>query len=77
MNILFNLSTLCREGYESLGARVAMANMMLDPRAEPQYGDRIPYVIVSRGPNVKLREKPMAPLAYMSDRLVGLPCPKS
>jgi DNA polymerase zeta len=42
--------------------------MKTDPRAEPQYGDRIPYVIVSRGPNVKLREKPMPPLSYMSDR---------
>jgi hypothetical protein len=45
-----------------------MSNMKLDPRAEPQYGDRVPYVIVSRGPNVKLRDKPMSPLAYMADR---------
>jgi hypothetical protein len=45
-----------------------MANMKLDPRAEPQYGDRVPYVIVARGPNVKLRDKPMSPLAYMADR---------
>lgn len=49
-----------------------MANMKADPRAEPQYGDRIPYVIVSRGPNVKLREKPMPPLSYMSDRYADL-----
>ncbi|KAI8584678.1 hypothetical protein K450DRAFT_217450 [Umbelopsis ramanniana AG] len=61
-----------REGYESVGARVAMANMKLDPRAEPQYGDRVPYVIVARGPNVKLRDKPMSPLAYMADSSLRL-----
>ncbi|KAH8553586.1 DNA polymerase zeta catalytic subunit [Umbelopsis sp. PMI_123] len=61
-----------KEGYESLGARVAMSNMKLDPRAEPQYGDRVPYVIVSRGPNVKLRDKPMSPLAYMADSSLRL-----
>ncbi|KAM3581203.1 DNA polymerase zeta [Umbelopsis sp. WA50703] len=59
-----------KEGYESLGARVAMESMKADPRAEPQYGDRIPYVIVARGPNQKLRDRPMTPLAYMSDRQV-------
>lgn len=47
-----------------------MESMRLDPRAEPQYGDRIPYVIVARGPNEKLRDRPMTPLAYMSDRYV-------
>jgi DNA polymerase zeta len=49
-----------------------MTNMKLDPRAEPQYGDRVPYVIVARGPNVKLRDKPMSPLTYMADRYVIL-----
>jgi hypothetical protein len=47
-----------------------MESMKADPRAEPQYGDRIPYVIVARGPNQKLRDRPMTPLAYMSDRQV-------
>ncbi|KAF7730556.1 DNA polymerase zeta [Apophysomyces ossiformis] len=47
------------------GAQVALAKMSIDPRTEPQYGERVPYVVVYRGPNAKLKEKVVRPEALL------------
>lgn len=52
------------------GARVAEAQMALDPRAAPQYGERVPYVVVHKGPNARLRDKVVRPEEIISDKYV-------
>lgn len=37
-------------------ALVSMQMMERDPRAEPKYGERIPYVVVNGGPQSKLMD---------------------
>ncbi|THH17005.1 hypothetical protein EW146_g3727 [Bondarzewia mesenterica] len=43
------------------GVTVAARKMMQDQNDEPQYGDRIPYVIVRGEPNARLVDRAMAP----------------
>ncbi|KAJ2001128.1 DNA polymerase zeta, partial [Coemansia thaxteri] len=42
-------------------AKVAADAMQRDPRAEPQYGERVPYVVVSSGPNARLTDQVVRP----------------
>ncbi|ORX46984.1 DNA/RNA polymerase [Hesseltinella vesiculosa] len=55
--------------YRSLphGAQVAHTDMSTDPRAEPQYGERVPYVVVYRGPNARLKDRVMKPEALLQN----------
>lgn len=50
------------------GAVIAQAQMNTDARAEPQYGERVPYVVVYRGPNAKLKDKVVRPEEFLNDR---------
>lgn len=50
------------------GAAIAQAHMDTDPRAEPQYGERVPYVVVYRGPNAKLKDKVVPPEELLNNR---------
>lgn len=52
----------------SHGAQVALSKMETDPRAAPQYGERVPYVVVHRGPNARLKDKVVPPEALLTDR---------
>ncbi|KAI8393678.1 uncharacterized protein BYT42DRAFT_551883 [Radiomyces spectabilis] len=54
------------------GAKVAQDNMAMDPRAEPQYGERVPYVVVYRGANATLKEKVVRPEAVLLDNSLRL-----
>ncbi|KAG0168869.1 DNA polymerase zeta, partial [Apophysomyces sp. BC1034] len=49
------------------GAQVALAKMSIDPRAEPQHGERVPYAVVYRGPNARLKDKVIQPESLLSD----------
>lgn len=40
--------------------------MKLDPRAEPRWGERVPYVVVSGGPNAKLSDLVVSPDIFLS-----------
>ncbi|KAJ3150701.1 DNA polymerase zeta [Geranomyces michiganensis] len=53
------------------GALVAMRKMASDPRAEPQIGERVPYVVVHGGPRYKLRDSVVPPeeLLFSRNRL--------
>jgi DNA polymerase zeta len=50
------------------GALIAQAQMNVDARAEPQYGERVPYVVVYRGPNAKLKDKVVRPEELLNNR---------
>ncbi|CAO3587088.1 unnamed protein product [Absidia cylindrospora] len=56
--------------YRSLphGAQVALAQMAKDPRSEPQYGERVPYVVVNQGPNAQLKDRVTKPEVLLHDR---------
>ena len=47
------------------GAYVAERQMALDPMAEPLYGERVHYVVVSVSPGAKLFEKALSPYEYV------------
>ncbi|KAI8975441.1 hypothetical protein BDF20DRAFT_914372 [Mycotypha africana] len=49
------------------GAAIAQAQMKVDARAEPQYGERVPYVVVYRGPNARLKDKVVRPEQLLND----------
>jgi DNA polymerase elongation subunit (family B) len=50
------------------GAHIAQARMNIDARAEPQYGERVPYVVIYRGPNARLKDKVVRPEVLLQDR---------
>ncbi|KAI9468117.1 MAG: hypothetical protein EXX96DRAFT_493093 [Benjaminiella poitrasii] len=54
------------------GAIVAQAQMNADPRAEPQHSERVPYVVVYRGPNAKLRDKVVPPETLLNNSTLRL-----
>ncbi|OAD06266.1 hypothetical protein MUCCIDRAFT_9808, partial [Mucor lusitanicus CBS 277.49] len=54
------------------GALIAQAQMDTDARAEPQYGERVPYVVVYRGPNAKLKDKVVPPEELLNDSSLRL-----
>lgn len=52
------------------GAQIAQAQMDADTRAEPQYGERVPYVVVYRGPKSRLKDKVVRPEEVLADKYV-------
>lgn len=53
------------------GAQIAQAQMNEDLRAEPQYGERVPYVVVYRGPKARLKDKVIRPQDFLADEYVS------
>lgn len=43
------------------GALISMRRMLDDPRAEPQYGERVPYVVIAGAPGARLIDRCVAP----------------
>ncbi|TFY79148.1 hypothetical protein EWM64_g4861 [Hericium alpestre] len=52
------------------GAAVAARRMTVDPNDEPQYGDRVPYVIIRGEPGTRLVDRAVAPEELLEDRYV-------
>jgi len=48
-------------------ALVSTQMMMRDPRAEPRYGERVPYVVISGSPNSKLQDLVIAPANFLAN----------
>ena len=42
--------------------------MMDDPRAEPQYGERVPYVVKAGAPGARLMDRVVSPEEMLKDR---------
>ncbi|KAG9128322.1 DNA polymerase zeta [Ceratobasidium sp. 392] len=50
------------------GATVAAKKLALDPMADPQYGDRVPYVIIRGEPGLRLVDRAVPPEELLNDR---------
>ncbi len=50
------------------GALISIKKMNEDQRAEPQFGERIPYLVVYRGLDKKLMDCVVSPDEYINDR---------
>ena len=55
------LGTYADKGPPPPGAIIATRRMMKDPRAEPQYGERVPYVVIAGAPGARLWERCVEP----------------
>jgi DNA polymerase zeta len=49
------------------GAVISTRKMATDPRADPQYGERVPYVIAYGEPN-KQADRALEPEEFLADR---------
>ncbi|KAJ2230442.1 DNA polymerase zeta [Coemansia sp. RSA 518] len=47
-------------------AKVAVDNMARDPQAEPEYGERVPYVVISSGPHTRLVDRVVSPRVLLA-----------
>ncbi|KAI1092110.1 hypothetical protein F5B19DRAFT_232728 [Rostrohypoxylon terebratum] len=61
------LGTYSDRGPPPPGALISTKKMLEDARAEPQYGERVPYVVVSGAPGAKLIDRCVAPEELLSN----------
>ncbi|KAB5546990.1 hypothetical protein GE09DRAFT_1129360 [Coniochaeta sp. 2T2.1] len=61
------LGTYSDKGPLPPGALISTKRMLEDARAEPQYGERVPYVVVSGGPGARLIDRCVAPEDLLHD----------
>ena len=55
------LGTYSEKGPPPPGALISTKKMLEDARAEPQYGERIPYVVITGAPGARLIDRCVAP----------------
>ena len=55
------LGTYSDKGPPPPGALVSTRKMIDDPRTEPQYGERVPYVVIAGAPGARLIDRCVAP----------------
>ena len=55
------LGTYSDKGMLPPGALISTRKMLEDPRAEPQYGERVPYVVITGAPGARLIDRCVAP----------------
>ncbi|KAH6620074.1 DNA polymeras-like protein zeta catalytic subunit [Boeremia exigua] len=55
------LGTYSARGPPPPGALIATKRMLADPRTEPQYGERVPYVVITGAPGARLVDRCVAP----------------
>jgi DNA polymerase zeta len=55
------LGTYSDKGPPPPGALVSAKKMLEDPRAEPQFGQRVPYVVITGAPGARLMDRCVAP----------------
>jgi DNA polymerase zeta len=61
------LGTYSDKGLPPPGALISARRMLEDPRLEPQYGERVPYVVVTGGPGARLIDRCVAPDVLLND----------
>ena len=61
------LGTYSDKGAPPPGALISTRRMLEDPRAEPQYGERIPYVVIAGAPGARLIDRCVAPEVLLHD----------
>ncbi|RGP65480.1 DNA polymerase zeta subunit [Fusarium sporotrichioides] len=55
------LGTYSDKGAPPAGALISTKRMLQDARAEPQYGERVPYVVITGAPGARLIDRCVAP----------------
>lgn len=55
------LGTYTNKGVPPPGALISTRKMLEDPRAEPQYGERVPYVVIAGAPGARLIDRCVPP----------------
>jgi len=66
------LGTYSEKGPPPPGALIAARKMAVDPRSEPAYAERVPYVIVKGAPQSRLRDRAVSPELLLQNRLLAL-----
>ena len=61
------LGTYSDKGLPPPGALISTRRMLEDPRAEPQYGERVPYVVLAGAPGARLIDRCVAPEVLLQD----------
>ena len=61
------LGTYSDKGAPPPGALISTRRMLEDPRAEPQYGERVPYVVIAGAPGARLIDRCVAPEVLLND----------
>ncbi|KAF3039111.1 DNA polymerase zeta [Didymella keratinophila] len=61
------LGTYSDRGPPPPGALIATKRMLADPRTEPQYGERIPYVVITGAPGARLIDRCVAPEVLLAN----------
>jgi len=61
------LGTYSDKGPAPPGALIATKRMLKDPRLEPQYGERVPYVVIAGAPGARLFERCVEPEALVNE----------
>ncbi|KAK4242067.1 hypothetical protein C8A03DRAFT_29811 [Achaetomium macrosporum] len=61
------LGTYSAKGPGPPGALISTKRMLEDARAEPQYGERVPYVVISGAPGARLIDRCLAPEALLNN----------
>lgn len=66
------LGTYSDKGPPPPGALISTKRMLADARAEPQYGERVPYVVITGGPRARLIDRCVAPEDLLNNSHVQL-----
>ncbi|KAK4609938.1 DNA polymerase zeta catalytic subunit [Fulvia fulva] len=66
------LGTYADKGPPPPGALIATRRMLKDPRTEPQYGERVPYVVIAGAPGARLWERCVEPERLINDEYTEL-----
>ena len=66
------LGTYRDKGPPPPGALISTRRMLQDPRAEPQYGERVPYVVVTGAPGARLIDRCVAPETLLQSEHIEL-----
>lgn len=61
------LGTYSAKGVPPPGALISTRRMLEDPRAEPQNGERVPYVVITGAPGARLIDRCVAPDVLLHD----------
>ncbi|KAF9872196.1 DNA polymerase family B [Colletotrichum karsti] len=61
------LGTYSEKGPPPPGALISTKRMLEDARAEPQYGERVPYVVITGAPGARLIDRCVAPEDLLKD----------
>ena len=68
----YRLLTIASEnGFPPPGAIISARKMMDDPRAEPQYGERVLYVVKAGAPGARLIDRVVSPEEMLKDKYFG------